>query len=98
MSGSKKHSLHCPSLRPGASRQFVAGGRARIGTRIRLGIRVRLHIPDNGTDQTRFKAKSHCGLCRLLRRFAMVHFRSQQVSLRRVIVVGRQSPVSHCSI
>jgi len=34
---------HCPGVRPGASRQFVAGGPVRTGT-IREGVLVRSYI------------------------------------------------------
>jgi len=54
MSGSKKTRSRCPSVRPSASRQFVAGGPGRIRTGFREGIRVRSHIPDNATDQPWF--------------------------------------------
>jgi len=47
---------HCPVVRPGASRQFVAGGPGRTGTN-REGIRVRSYIPGSATEQIRFGAK-----------------------------------------
>jgi len=47
---------HCPGLRPGASRQFAAGGPGRTGTN-RDGIRVRSHIPGSATDQARLGHK-----------------------------------------
>jgi len=62
---------HCPGVRPGASRQFVAGGPGRTWTN-REGIRVRSYIPGSATDNTRSGAKSDHGLSRLcygLRRF-----------------------------
>jgi len=52
-----KHRSLCPVVRPGASRQFVAGGPGRTGTN-REGIRVRSYIPGRATDQARFVAKS----------------------------------------
>jgi len=61
----------CPGVRPGASRQFVAGGPGRTGTN-REGMRVRSYIPGSSTDQTRFGEKSDHNLSRLwygLRRF-----------------------------
>jgi len=62
---------HCPGVRPGASRQFVAGGPGRSGTN-REGIRVRSYIPGSATEQIRFGAKSDHGLswlCYGLRQF-----------------------------
>jgi len=44
---------HCPVVRPGAPRQFVAGGPGRTGTN-REGTQVRSYIPGSATDQTRF--------------------------------------------
>ena len=57
-------SLHCPGVRPGVPRQFVAGRPGRTGTN-REGTRVRSYIPGSATDQTRFWAKSDHGLSRL---------------------------------
>jgi len=54
---------HCPGIRPGASRQFAAGGPGRTRT-IRKGIRVRSYIPGSATDQTRFGATNDHGLSR----------------------------------
>ena len=55
---------HCPGVRPGAPRQFVADGPGRTGTN-REDTQVRLYIPGSATDQTRFWAKSDNGLSRL---------------------------------
>jgi len=68
---SAKPRSHFPSVRPGASRQFVASGPGRNGTN-REGIRVRSYIPGSATEQTRFGAKSDHGLswlCYGLRQF-----------------------------
>jgi len=54
---------HCPGVRPGASRQFAAGGPGRTGTN-REGIRVRSYIPGSATDQTRFGTNIDHGLSR----------------------------------
>jgi len=62
---------HCPGVRPGASRQFVAGGPGQNGTN-REGIRVRSYIPGSATEQIPFGAKSDHGLswlCYGLRQF-----------------------------
>ena len=62
---------HCPGVRPGASRQFVAGGPGRTGTN-REGIRVLSYIPGSATEQIRFGAKIDHGLswlCYGLRQF-----------------------------
>ena len=62
---------HCPGVRPGASRQFVAGGPGRTGTN-REEIRVRSYIPGSATEQIRFGAKRDHGLswlCYGLRKF-----------------------------
>jgi len=42
---------HCLGVRPGASRQFAAGGPNRDG------IQVRSYIPVSATDQTKFGAQ-----------------------------------------
>jgi len=58
-------------VRPGASRQNVAGRPGQAGTN-REGIRVRSYIPGSAMDHTRFGAKSDHGLSRLcygLRRY-----------------------------
>ena len=47
---------HGHGVRPGASRQFAAGGPGQTGTN-RNGIRVRSYIPGSATDQTGFGAK-----------------------------------------
>jgi len=63
--------LHCPGVRPGAFRQFVAGGPRRTGTN-RDRIRVRSYIPGSATEQIRFGAKRYHGLswlCYGLRQF-----------------------------
>jgi len=60
---SLKPRSHCPGVRPGASRQFTAGGPGRIGTN-RDGIRVRSYIPGSATDQARFGAQSDHGMSR----------------------------------
>jgi len=54
---------HSPGVRPGASRQFTAGGPGRTGTN-RDGIRVRLYIPGSATDQARFGAHIYHGMSR----------------------------------
>jgi len=54
---------HCPGVRPGAYRQFAAGGPGRTGTNGE-GIRVGSFIPDSATDQTRFWAKRDHDLSR----------------------------------
>jgi len=59
-----KPRLHCPGVRSGACRQFVARGLGRTGTN-REEIRLRSYIPGSTTDQTRFGAKSDQGLSRL---------------------------------
>ena len=51
-----KSRLHCPGVRPGASRQFGTGGPGRTGT-TRDIIRVPSFISGNATVQTRFEAK-----------------------------------------
>ena len=52
---------HCPGVRPGASRQFTAGGPGRTGTN-RDGIRVRSYIPGSATDQARLGAQIYHGM------------------------------------
>jgi len=52
---------HCPGVRPGAPRQFSAGGPGQTGTN-REEIRVRSYIPGSVTDQTWFGAKIDNGL------------------------------------
>jgi len=62
---------HSPGVRPGASRQFVAGGPGLSGAN-REDIRVRSYIHGSTTDQTKFGAKSDHDLSRLcygLRRY-----------------------------
>jgi len=62
---------HCPGVRPGASRQFVAGGPGRTGTN-HEEIRVRSYISGSATEQIRFGTKSDFGLswlCYGLRQF-----------------------------
>jgi len=54
---------HCPGVRPGASRQFTAGGPGRTGTN-RDGIRVRSYIPGSATDQARLGAQIYHGMSR----------------------------------
>jgi len=54
---------HCPGVRPGASRQFTAGGPERTGTN-RDGIRVCSYIPGSATDQARFGAHIDHGMSR----------------------------------
>ena len=54
---------HCPGVRPGASRQFTAGGPGRTGTN-RDGFRVRSYIPGSATDQARFGAQIDHGMSR----------------------------------
>jgi len=69
-----KPRLHSPSVRPDASRQFVAGELGRPETN-REGIWVRSYIPGSATDQTRFVTKCDHGLSRLyygLRRYIPV--------------------------
>ena len=59
----KPHS-HCPGVRPGVSRQFVAGGPGWTGMN-RDEIWVRSYIPGSAADQNWFGAKSDHGLSRL---------------------------------
>jgi len=54
---------HCPGVRPGASRQFTAGGPGGTGTN-RDGIRLRSYIPGSATDQARFRAQIYHGMSR----------------------------------
>ena len=54
---------HCPGVRPGASRQFAAGGPGRTGTN-RDGILVRSYIPGSATDQARLGAQINHGMSR----------------------------------
>jgi len=54
---------HCPGVRPGASRQFTAGGPGRTGTN-RDGNRVHSYIPGSATDQARFEAQIGHGMSR----------------------------------
>ena len=65
---------HCPGVRPGAPRQFAAGGPGRTGTN-REGIRVRSYISGSATDQTRFGAKNKSRSVPVMLRFATVHSR-----------------------
>ena len=58
-------------VRPGATRQFVAGGLGRTGTN-REGIRVRSYISGSATDRTRFGAKRSVPV---MLRFTTVHSR-----------------------
>jgi len=62
---------HCPGERPGAPRQYAAGGLGLTGTNPE-GTRVRSYIPGSATDHTRFGAKRDHALSRLcygLRRY-----------------------------
>ena len=52
---------HCYGVRPGASRQSVAGGPGRTRTN-REEIKVRSYIPGSATDQTHFGAKRDPGI------------------------------------
>jgi len=94
-----KASSHFPGVRPGASRRFAASGPGLTGTN-REGIRVRLYSPGSATDQSRFGAKigiaPDAQRCVPVRpdtpRFSPGIGGRAPVPLRRVTIVGRQSP------
>ena len=52
---------NCPGVRPGASRQFTAGGPGRTGTN-RDGIRMRSYISGSATDQARLGTQIDHGM------------------------------------